>query len=411
MKLLLALRLAVVAGHGALYIPTPRNSIDRMLPEFRGGRSPMEACTCNNGNGNPNTGCDLGLRGGVDGLGDGQSCLWWSQACSIGCDVCATETAGTNPLTGNPPNSAKIGFRKRYCNSTLQATLPRHAWTLNIDAVEGSDEDSYRFNPWRAPGRAPVVDACGVAGGEHGYQGLGGESVFFNTSIAAKGDRGSVVLPPTPAALRPKWVKGTYVEVAWGVRYNHGGGYSYRLCPANEPLTEACFQKTPLKFDRTRQALKWTNGSLSYPMKDKAVFVDGNITFPAGSEWARNPIPRIWDSKVGLHDPDACPGPSTREAGSPPGCLAFPAPCPWDTYTTRGLQNCSAGPDPGPMGRCDGDGASECASDKTDVLISDYVYVPDDLPAGEYVLGWRWDGEETAQVWQNCADVSVRAAA
>ena len=59
----------------------------------------------------------------------------------------------------------------------------------------------------------------------------------------------------------------------------------------------------------------------------------------------------------------------------------------------------------------DGDGASECASDKTDVLISDYVYVPDDLPAGEYVLGWRWDGEETAQVWQNCADVSIRAAA
>ena len=59
MKLLLALRLALVAGHGALYIPTPRNSIDRMLPEFRGGRSPMEACTCNNGNGNPNTGCEL----------------------------------------------------------------------------------------------------------------------------------------------------------------------------------------------------------------------------------------------------------------------------------------------------------------------------------------------------------------
>ena len=117
--------------------------------------------------------------------------------------------------------------------------------------------------------------------------------MFFNTSIAAKGDRGSVVLPPTPAALRPKWTAGSFVEVAWGVRYNHGGGYSYRLCPANEPLTEACFQKTPLKFDRSRQVLKWTNGSLTYPMKDKAVFVDGNVTFPAGSEWARNPIPRV----------------------------------------------------------------------------------------------------------------------
>ena len=76
----------------------------------------MEACTCNNGNGNPNTGCDLGLRGGVDGLGDGQSCLWWSQACSIGCDVCATETAGTNPLTGNQ------GSRRNPLSDTLTIT-------------------------------------------------------------------------------------------------------------------------------------------------------------------------------------------------------------------------------------------------------------------------------------------------
>lgn len=50
----------------------------------------------------------------------------------------------------------------RYCNATwnsagapvplINATLPRNAWTLNMDAVEGAEEDSYRFNPWRAPG-------------------------------------------------------------------------------------------------------------------------------------------------------------------------------------------------------------------------------------------------------------------
>ena len=56
------------------------------------------------------------------------------------------------PLTGNPPQAGKIGFRKRYCNSTLKPTLPRHAWTLNTGAVEGSEQDSYMFNPWRAPG-------------------------------------------------------------------------------------------------------------------------------------------------------------------------------------------------------------------------------------------------------------------
>ena len=32
------------------------------------------------------------------------------------------------------------------------------------------------------------------------------------------------------------------VQVAWQVRNNHGGGYAYRLCPANMPLTEECFQ-------------------------------------------------------------------------------------------------------------------------------------------------------------------------
>ena len=144
-----------------------------------------------------------------------------SQGCSIGCDQCATETYGTTPISGAPPQAFKIGFRTRYCNSTLQPTLPRHAWTLNTDAVEGSAEDSYRYNPWRAPGRAPVVDACGQAGGEYGYQHLGGDSVFHNTSMSGMGMLGSR-LPPTPLANRTKWVAGTYVEVAWGPRYNHG---------------------------------------------------------------------------------------------------------------------------------------------------------------------------------------------
>ena len=143
-----------------------------------------------------------------------------------------------------------------------------------MDAVDGADDDSYRYNPWRAPGRAPVVDPCGQAGGEYGYQKLGGESIFHNTSMSVKGMLGSV-LPPIPYADRRVWSAGTYVEVAWGVRYNHGGGYSYRLCSALEPLTEECFQRTPLEFDRTKQVLKWNNGTLEYPMGGKAVFVDG----------------------------------------------------------------------------------------------------------------------------------------
>ena len=40
-------------------------------------------------------------------------------------------------------------------------------------------------------------------------------------------------------------------------------------------------------------------------------------------------------------------------------------------------------------------------------VVSDYVVLPEDLPPGDYVLGWRWDAEETAQVWANCTDVII----
>jgi hypothetical protein len=39
------------------------------------------------------------------------------------------------------------------------------------------------------------------------------------------------------------------VETNWGMRANHGGGYTYRLCPAGaNNLTEACFQAHPVPF-------------------------------------------------------------------------------------------------------------------------------------------------------------------
>lgn len=349
----------------------------------------------------------MGLRGPG---GDGQSCLWWSQGCSIGCDECATETYGTKPIPqGEAPEAGKIGFRTRYCNSTMEPTLPKHAWTLNVDAVDGATDDSYRYNPWRAPGFAPVTDPCGQAGGKYGYQHIGGDSVFYNTSMASMGMMGSK-LPPTPMENRTRWVAGTWVEVAWGPRYNHGGGYQYRLCPASEPLTEECFQRHPLEFDRTKQTLKWNNGTLEYPMGDKAIWVDGDIVKPKGSTWARDPLPRIYDlKKKGLATNGTCPGANVRNASGQFGCLAFPAPCPWDTYITDGLTPCNQTLENGLLGRCDSNGMSQCSDDWTIGVISDHVLIPSDLAAGEYVLSWRWDCEETAQIWQNCADVIITA--
>ena len=45
----------------------------------------------------------------------------------------------------------------------------------------------------------------------------------------------------------------------------------------------------------------------------------------------------------------------------------------------------------------------------TKLTTYDQLRVPAHLPAGEYVLGFRWDCESSAQVWQSCADVTITA--
>jgi hypothetical protein len=37
----------------------------------------------------------------------------------------------------------------------------------------------------------------------------------------------------------------------------------------------------------------------------------------------------------------------------------------------------------------------------------DLVQVPAGLKSGEYLLSWRWDADQTNQIWQNCADVLI----
>lgn len=39
--------------------------------------------------------------------------------------------------------------------------------------------------------------------------------------------------------------------------------------------------------------------------------------------------------------------------------------------------------------------------------IVDKVEVPKELEAGDYLLSWRWDCEQSHQIWQNCADVRI----
>lgn len=330
----LAICVGRAEGHGMLVNPPSRNAFDRFLPAFKDGQSPQTPCTCPNAGRRDKTGdhgslpCDQGARADAGG----QPCLWWSQGCTIGCEACTGILKGPG----------------RYCNGTLEPTLPKWAWTMNVngkDSKDPEDKDAYRYFPWRYPGAAPVADPCGMAGGTTPQlqPGGGGDAVFTTVHSpkynATMGDLGTKVLPYAPSGTR--WLVGSKVEVGWAITYNHGGGCAlprspaqsvpfciadggvracpdqYRLCPKDGELTEACFQQHPLDYDRTKQALLFNNGS-RYPLK--GIFVSEG-TKPAGSTWARNPVPRQGEFSNGATRPNET---------STAGWVEFPPPCPWD---------------------------------------------------------------------------------
>jgi hypothetical protein len=347
----------MVAAHSNLIYPKPRNSIDSHLPEWSGGRAPYSWQP----HGNPPCACRNVSGSGIEqACESAQTCLWFSVGCSIGCKTCdGGDMGGANPNV------------KDRCSSGMKATIndPKFR-TINWDAKAGSEADWTRWNPWRAPGNAPVYDPCGRAsGGPHTTVGHG---EFTNTTYARVGDLGSK-LPKQPSGA--VWKAGSVVETMWSLRANHGGGYQYRLCPLNSELTEDCFQQTPMEFAGNSK-LMIGNGKV---ITLNSTFVSEG-TLPAGSTWQVNPIPG-WGV---MRDGD----------WSLPLKRWFDPPCddPFSLHPPQQLD----------QGLCSGEWL-------TNVTTYDQLRVPEHLPPGEYVLGFRWDCEATAQVWQSCSDISITA--
>merc|ERR1719230_2352157 len=71
---------------------------------------------------------------------------------------------------------------------------------------------------------------------------------------------------------------------------NHGGGYSYRLCPRSSELTEECFQRHHLQFVGDKSWLQWAGKDESNRTAINATRVSEG-TNPPGSQWTKNPIP------------------------------------------------------------------------------------------------------------------------
>ena len=87
-------------------------------------------CRCANGTSECNT---------------GQSCFWFSQGCTIGCKQCdnnGTRIPGWDHCPETPKNFTRL--------------LPKYR-TANQNAAPGTVADVFRFNPWSAPGKAPVL--------------------------------------------------------------------------------------------------------------------------------------------------------------------------------------------------------------------------------------------------------------
>lgn len=209
----------------------------------------------------------------------------------------------------------------------------------------------------------------------------GSRQRYVNTSLSKQGDLGSKSLPP--AETETVWTIGETAEVSWAIEANHGGGYQYRLCPADHELTEECFFKTPLDFVGSQQ-LRWGGPDGTVEDINGTYVKDG--TLPEGSTWAMNPIPdKGSDPSTGSPNPGLSFEPKCKEI---PECLvdsgrivsAIDNPC-----------------------RCSGEWGPY------NMEIVDKVMIPKHLKPGKYVLGWRWDCEESNQVWSSCSDVTVVA--
>lgn len=299
--------------------------------------------------------------------------------------------AGCIPHTGRPgaqsvtghylgdsgsESDAKHCIMKWYTNFTFipgQPTLPENMRTFKTSSPK---------NPWYAPGTAPVFSPCGIDGGNpHGCP-VGNPDPFACAGGGrGHGDDGRTLKGNTKPV---DWTIGSEEEVIYGVEANHGGGYQYRLCPKPEnamDLTEECFMKMPLVLGK--KAWVQFNGDRNNRTEFTPLRTTTG-TVPAGSQWSRNAIPAchtFLPGGGGVLDYNCITG---GPQFTPPALGAYGF---WGDHNSG---NVALG-----WGRV------------SNVSIVDTLTVPD-VATGNYVLQFRYDAEQTSQVWNSCADLRIK---
>ena len=124
------------------------------------------------------------------------------------------------------------------------------------------------------------------------------------------------------------------------------------------------------------------------------------VTDGPAKGWMRMPVPN-----TDTHPCDYNVTDGTHCHAGCPGCRA-----PWWAADSACPTNCALQfPGTPKMASADPDVFPDPlpGADFHSYAIEDDLLVPADLPAGEYVLGWRWDAEMTSQIWSSCADITV----
>jgi hypothetical protein len=158
---------------------------------------------------------------------------------------------------------------------------------------------------------------------------------------------------------------GEVVDVEWCVSdsADHGGSYSYRLC-TDESITAKYIDPnyTPNEDDHTALEACFQKGILSC-----------------------NDVP---GQHCNVH-PSCRPGMGCMEASSWFHCDSH--------YSTGGGGGCMAKGQHGACHSHNGGGA----------LLKDKVKLPDNFASKHTLIGFRWDCEQTGQLWLHCADVAI----
>eukprot|EP00037_Helgoeca_nana_P025839 m.286491 g.286491 ORF g.286491 m.286491 type:complete len:347 (-) comp27058_c0_seq1:185-1225(-) len=290
-------------------------------------------------------------------------------------------------------------------------TLPQNARSYNVKVNTGDADDWSATMPWRAPGTAPVLGSgCGVAGGGPIQRDNGGD--------APPGYAQGADFLTIPEQAATTWTRGDVVEVAWATFANHGGGYSWRLCKKGGNITEECFLQNTLDFDGDTQWIRYApiiqwGKTRTFPDVAIPALRVTEGTYPKNAMWTRNPIPgcNLCDQAQCMKNytewieqqycSQSCSGINITGRTCPANTAQFPEAAPG--LSGYYAQTCpymgGGGPQDG-QNHCDGLSGFE-------YNIVDHVRVPKTLPAGEYLLSWRWDCEQSRQIWQNCADIKL----